>query len=158
LRPARSDLTAAALVSLAAAITITAAQLSEPLEHGIWLIAYLALVGFLAQLLLGRGEVALLFATDLPLPPCEIRVAQALLWNLGVIAVPLGVLVETRLAVVLGSVSLLTALASFWKTVRPAIKTSRCWKRQGVSYVALLVFMAASVVAGVALAWDTPWV
>lgn len=158
MRP-RTDLTAAALVSLAAAITITAAQLfSEPLERGIWLIAYLALVGFLAQLLLGRGQVALLFATDLPQPPCEIRVAQALLWNVGVIAVPLGVLVETRLAVVLGSVSLLTALASFWTTVRPAIKTSTRWKRRGVSYVALLVFMAASVVAGVALAWNTPWV
>lgn len=47
-----------------------------------------------------------------PAPPHRVRLAQALLWNLGVIAVPVGVLAATRLAVVAGSVSLIAALSS----------------------------------------------
>ena len=158
MRQARSDLNAAALASLGAAMIVTAAHLSEPFAHGIWLIAYLVLVGFLAQILLGRGQVELLVAAGLPFPSREIRVAQATLWNVGVIAVPLGVFIETRLAVVLGSVSLLTALASLWKTVRTAIMTITPRKRRGLSYAALLISMAVSVLAGLALGWDIPWV
>lgn len=157
MRRARSDLTAAALASLGAAVIAAAMQLSEPFAHGIWLITYLVLVGFLAQFLLGRGQAIVLSASQFPLPPCGIRVAQALLWNIGVVAVPLGVLIETRLAVVLGSVSLLTALTSLWKTVRPALKTGTAWKRRGVGYAALLIFMTGSVFAGLALGWDIPW-
>ena len=118
-RPARPDLQAAALASLAAALVALVVRMAEPFEHGAWLVAYLVLVGFLAQLLLGRGQAALLSSGDLPVPSRSKRLAQVALWNLGVLAVPLGVLVDTRLAVVVGSISLLAALASLWMTVRP---------------------------------------
>jgi hypothetical protein len=94
-RHSRPDLTAAALVSLVAAAVAIAVLVAEPFDHGGWLVAYLVLVGFLAQLLLGRGQAAVLSAGGLPAPPRGVRLAQALLWNLGVIAVPVGVLAET---------------------------------------------------------------
>ena len=40
---------------------------SSPFAHGAWLVAYLALVGFLAQALLGAGQSALL--TEALCPP-----------------------------------------------------------------------------------------
>ena len=55
-RPARPELQAAALASLAAALVALVVRMAEPFEHGVWLVAYLVLVGFLAQLLLGRGQ------------------------------------------------------------------------------------------------------
>lgn len=157
-KQARPDLTAAALASLTAAALCTTVNVAEPFAHGTWLVAYLVLVGFLAQLLLGRGQAALLPAHDLPAPPRDVRLAQALLWNLGVVAVPLGVLAETRLAVVVGSVSLLAALASLWKTARPALVGAiKSRSRGAVGYAALLVCMTVSVFVGSALAWDIPW-
>jgi hypothetical protein len=75
-----------------------------------------------------------------------------------VVAVPLGVLVGARLFVVLGSVALLTSLAAFWHAYR-----SLRWESGaapgalGIGYLALILFMAASVLVGTALAWDTPW-
>ena len=135
-----------------------AVLVSEPFDHGGWLVAYLVLVGFLAQLLLAHGQAALLSAAGLAAPPREAQLAQALLWNLGVVAVPVGVLAEAKLAVVIGSVSLIVALASLRRTVQPALSgpgTNRGWLSLG--YVGLLVVMTASVFVGTALAWDTPW-
>lgn len=154
----RPDLTAAALVSLVAAAVSLAVWISEPFEHGAWLVAYLFLVGFLAQILLGRGQAALLSAAGLPTPTRGVRLAQALPWNLGVIAVPAGVLAETRLTVVVGSVSLLTALAFFAKTALPeppcpAVRPDTV----GWAYALLLLVMTASTLIGTALAWDIPW-
>ena len=152
----RPDLVAAAFASLAAAGVVLLIRIAEPFNHGIWLVAYLALVGFLAQLLLGLGQTALLSADSLGAPPRHARLAQLLFWNLGVIAVPAGVLADTRLAVVAGSVSLLAALASFRTTVRPALSAARpthlAW-----AYVLLLLAMSASTLIGTALAWDMPW-
>ena len=154
----RPDLTAAALASLAAAVVALAIRISEPFEHDAWLVAYLFLVGFLAQLLLSRGQAALLAAAGLPAPTPDARLAQALAWNLGVIAVPAGVLAETRLAVVVGSVSLLTALAFFAKTARPVLPGSAVRPgRLGWAYAHLLLIMTASTLIGTALAWDIPW-
>ena len=62
------DLQAAALASLAAALVALVVRMAEPFEHGAWLVAYLVLVGFLAQLLLGRGQAALLSSGGLPVP------------------------------------------------------------------------------------------
>jgi hypothetical protein len=154
----RLDLTAAALASLAAAAVTLAIRLAEPFEHGVWLVAYLVLVGFLAQMLLGRGQTALLVAGGLPAPPRRTRLTQAVLWNLGVVAVPLGVLAGTRLAVVAGSVSLIVALASLARTARPGLtapRARRWW--QGWGYAFLLAAMTASTLIGTALAWDIPW-
>jgi hypothetical protein len=72
----------------------------------------------------------------------------------GVVAVPLSVLVGAR---VLGSVALLIALAAFWQASRPRWSESGAASGPGVGYLALIVFMAASVVIGTALAWDNPW-
>lgn len=157
-RQARPDLTAAALVSLIAAAVAIAVLVADPFDHGGWLVAYLVLVGFLAQLLLGRGQAALLSAGGLPLPLRGARLAQPLLWNLGVVAVPVGVLAETRVAVVAGSVSLIAALLSLWNTVRHVLPGAGARpSRLGWGYACLLVVMTASVFVGTALAWDIPW-
>jgi len=154
----RPDLTAAALASLAAATVALAIRIAEPFDHGIWLVAYLVLVGFLAQLLLGLGQAALLSAFGVGAPSGQTRLAQALLWNFGVIAVPAGVLADTRLAVVAGSISLLVALASFRNTARPARPGSAaCPAPLGWAYALLLLTMTASTLIGTALAWDIPW-
>jgi|SRR5215211_260713 len=157
-RQTRLNLTAAALASLAAAAVALAVRLAEPFEHGVWLVAYLVLVGFLAQLLVGRGQTALLVAASLPAPPRRTRLTQAVLWNVGVVAVPVGVLAETRLAVVAGSISLIAALVSLARTARPGLTAARArrwW--QGCGYGVLLATMTASTLIGTALAWDIPW-
>jgi len=154
----RPDLTAAALASLAAAGVAVVIRIAEPFDHGTWLVAYLFLVGFLAQLLLGRGQAALLSSGGHPVPRRGVRLAQALLWNFGVIAVPAGVLADTRLPVVVGSVSLLAALASLWQTARPRLPGSHARPtRPGWAYALLLLTMTASTLIGTALAWDIPW-
>jgi hypothetical protein len=132
---------------LAAALIAAVARAIEPFAHGIWLVAYLFLVGFLAQVLLAGGQATVLAAapSDAGDPPIG---AQVTLWNAGVVAVPLGVVVDARVFVVLGSVALLSALAAFWRAASPGA---------GVGYLTLMVFMAASVLIGTALAWDTPW-
>jgi hypothetical protein len=132
---------------LAAALIAAGARAIEPFAHGIWLVAYLFLVGFLAQVLLARGQATVLAAapSDADDPPIG---AQAALWNAGVVAVPLGVLVDARVFVVVGSVALLSALAAFGRAASGGA---------GVGYLALMVFMAASVLIGTALAWDAPW-
>lgn len=157
-RQTRPDLTAFATASLLAAVLTAILRVAEPFDHGIWLVAYLLLVGFLAQLLLGRGQAALLRVASRPPPMPRARAAQLVLWNVGVVAVPLGVFVEARVAVVLGSLALVAALASFANSVRPAFVpelSSRPWLSRG--YAALLGFMVVSVLVGTALAWDAPW-
>jgi hypothetical protein len=148
---------AGASLSLAAAVLAAAVRAIEPFAHGIWLVAYLFLVGFLAQLLLGRFQAMLRAegAARTDAPPIR---AQAALWNCGVVAVPLGVLVGARLFVVLGSLALLTSLAAFWRAYRSLRSEAGVPPRAlRVVYVALIAFMAASVLVGTALAWDTPW-
>jgi hypothetical protein len=148
---------AGASSSLAAAVLAAAARAIEPFAHGIWLVAYLFLVGFLAQLLLGRGQASLLAGSPSPTNSAPIR-TQATLWNAGVVAVPLGVLGGARLLVALGSVALLTSLAAFWRAYR-LLRSEPAAARGalGIGYVALILFMAASVLVGTALAWDIPW-
>ena len=80
--------------------------------------------------------------------------AQAILWNAGVVAVPLGVLLGARVFVVLGSLALLASLVMFWQERGPRHAGSGVLE---IGYVALIVFMGASVLVGTALAWDTPW-
>jgi hypothetical protein len=148
---------ACAWLSLAAALVAAAARAIEPFEHGIWLVAYLFLIGFLAQALLGRGQADSLVASPSGASTPPIR-AQVAFWNAGVVAVPLGVLVGVRLFVVLGSVALLTALNGFWQASRLCRSdSSTASGSQGIAYKALIITMAASVVVGTVLAWDIPW-
>jgi hypothetical protein len=147
---------AGALLSLAAAVLAAAVRAIEPFAHGIWLVVYLFLVGFVAQLLLGRSQ-AVLRAAGPSRTKAPIR-AQAARWNCGVVAVPLGVLVGARLLVVLGSLALLTSLAAFWQAYRSLRSESGVAPGAlGGGYLALITFMTASVLVGTALAWDTPW-
>jgi hypothetical protein len=149
---------ACASASLAAAALAAAARAIEPFAHGIWLVAYLFLVGSLAQRLLGRGQASLLAGSPSPTSSAPIR-TQAALWNAGVVAVPLGVLGGARLLVVVGSVALLTSLGAFWKAYRSLRSESGAAPGAlGIGYVAVILFMATSVVVGTALAWDIPWV
>ena len=155
---ARADLIGLAAASLLAATITAIVQVAEPFEHGAWLISYLVLVGGLAPYLLGRGQVSLLRTSGrAPVAPRP-RKAQVVLWAIGVLTVPVGVLVDARLFVVLGSVALLSALASFWDAIRPALT----WRgatpsRSQPAYVALFASLAASTLVGTALAWDIPW-
>jgi hypothetical protein len=153
----RPDLTAAALASAAAAGLALAVRTSEPFDHGAWLVAYLFLVGFLAQLLLGLGQAALLSGAGASSPTPWVRLRQALLWNLGVVAVPAGVLAETRLAVVAGSLSLFAALTSLAKTTRPELTRAHSPRWLSWGYRVLLAAMLVSTLIGTALAWDIPW-
>jgi hypothetical protein len=153
-----ADLTAPALAGLAAATAALAIRVSEPFDHGVWLIAYLFLVGFLAQLLLGLGQAGLRSVRGLAAPPRRVRLAQALLWNLGVIAVPVGVLADTRLSVIAGSLSLLAGLTLLGRTALPTPAEAPAGRsRPALAYAGLLTFMAASTFIGTALAWDIPW-
>ena len=72
------------------------------------------------------------------------------------VIVPVGVLADTRLTVLIGTMALLGALVSFFGDVRRLLSDDRN-AAVGRSYLALLVFMAASAITGLALAWDTPW-
>jgi hypothetical protein len=142
--------TIGAAASLAGAVLAAGLRIADPYEHGIWLVAYLVLVGFAAQLLLARGQLALT-----PEPPSSETVGrQAALWNLGVLAVPLGVLADSRLAVVAGGLALLVALASYARALGGPFAS----RRIRAHYVALLSVMTASVFVGVGLGWDRPWI
>ena len=145
-----------AVLSLVAVLVAAAVRAEEPFAHGIWLVAYLFLVGFLAQFLLGLGQSALRGRAGRPATAQRTR-AQAILWNAGVIAVPLGVLANARIAVVIGSCALLAALALLADSVRLPSPGTRRGASTGRAYAALLAFIAASVFVGTALAWDIPW-
>jgi hypothetical protein len=151
----RRDLLTGGFVSLVATIIAAAIFIFSPFAHGGWLIAYLGLVGFAAQVLLGAGQAALLAASASPSPSPGARLAQAGFWNVGVVAVPAGVLTETRALVVAGSVSLTAALISFLWSVRPSLGPGRTWLTR--SYAGLLAGLMASVLVGTALARDLPW-
>jgi hypothetical protein len=152
----RFDLVRLSMVWLLAAVVASCWRATEPVEHGIWLVAYLALVGFAAQLLIACGQAQLRCLAGLSAVKESTRRAEVAMWNLGVVFVPLGVLLETRLAVLLGTLTLLAALTSFLCSVRAALDKSEVGSL-GRAYLALLTFMAASTVTGLALAWDTPW-
>jgi hypothetical protein len=155
-RPAARLLRILALASLGAAVTAAVVRATTPFDHGIWLVAYLFLVGFLAQILFAVGQDSL-YGRAGHSPAGRLVRIEALLWNLGVVAVPLGVVVNARLAVVIGSCVLLAALALFARSVSPSPKPHDAIPT-AMAYTALLLGMASSVAIGTALAWDIPWV
>jgi hypothetical protein len=111
----------------------------------------------LAQALLARSQAVLLAPNR---APASLFALQAALWSAGIIAVPLGVLAEARLAVVIGSAFLLTALVSFGlagKATKVALKENRDLWLFRFGQLILVAFMTISVAIGTALAWHTPW-
>jgi hypothetical protein len=145
-----------ATISLTAAAVAGTIRAVTPFEHGIWLVAYLFLVGFLAQALLAAGQDSLYRRAGRS-PSVRLVRMEAVLWNLGVVAVPLGVLVDARLGVVIGSCVLLPALGLFARSLTISANSHDAIPI-GMAYMALVLAMATSVVIGTALAWDIPWV
>lgn len=147
---------ALASLSLAAAVVAAAVRAATPFDHGIWLVAYLFLVGFLAQILLAAGQ-DFLYRRAGRSPSGRLVRMEAVLWNLGVVAVPLGVLVNARIAVVVGSCALLPALVLFARSLNPSVNPHGAISI-AMAYTVLVLGMATSVVIGTVLAWDIPWV
>ena len=148
----RKPFDALASVSLGAALVAAILGVVEPFTNAAWLVAYLFLVGFLAQVLLGRGQDVLVRGRH-PVPTS----IQAALWNGGVVAVPAGVFLDARLLVVIGAIALLSALVSFWRETKPIGSPGERPAGLSAAYAVLIVVMAASTFIGVALAWERPW-
>lgn len=146
---------ASAFVVAAAAVAVV--QATAPFTRGWWLVAYLALVGGLSQLLLGNGLLALARRSAARACGPNATRAQLVLWNAGTVTVAVADLAEVQGAVLAGSVALYGALVLFGLGLRrvsvSARHPSRRWLR---AYVVLLVFLAASVVIGAALAGALP--
>ena len=148
----RSAFDVFAAASLLAAVLVAGAALIAPFDHGTWLVAYLVLVGFAAQALLGRGQAAL--ATDRP----AASTAQLTLWNTGVVAVPAGVFLNARSLVVLGALALLAGLVSFSRRTNPVRRARFGPSVLPIAYALLTGLMAISAFIGIALAWHRPWI
>jgi hypothetical protein len=136
---------------LAASIGVAVWELAGHVSHGWWLVSFLGLVGGVAQLLLGAGGRG-------PAGAGWPR-HRAALWNAGTVLVPLGVLADARIAVVLGGALLIVALGG---SARGLLAARRAGtgdaSRRHLAYAALLLLLGASVVVGIALAWDRPWI
>lgn len=148
--------TGSAFVLAAAAVAVANAR--EPFDHGWWLVAYLALVGGLSQLILGGGQFLLAARLEARVRGDRVLVAELLLWNVGTVLVPVGVLSEAPGAVASGSVLLMAALALFAGTTRALPRQrrgpDRLWAH---AYRAVVVFMAVSVIVGTGLGGALPW-
>lgn len=155
--PERASGRLAAALVLAAAVA-AAAQAIVTFEHGWWLVAYLVLVGGLAQLLLSPGAGWLASRTQAPRSPARRRWWAIGLWNTGAVAVPAGVLTSDASLVLAGSLLLLAALAVFATDLRWTAGRARypapAWKR---AQCALIVFLAVSVLVGAHLGNALPF-
>jgi hypothetical protein len=131
-----------------AAAAVAAVHATAPISHGWWLASYLALVGGLSQALLGSGLAA--FA------PSSVRetVVQLALWNIGVVTVAAADLAGTPAGVLAGSAVLLAALARFARSCLRA--AGERFSIEAGLYLALVAFLAGSVVVGTALAGALP--
>lgn len=150
-----AQLRISALAALLIGLIVAGMRAAFPFEHGIWLVAYLLLVGFAAPLLLALGESKLLAGRAPSGPGAGL---QAVLWLIGTVAVPAGVIADTRSLVVVGGLALWLALASMLAATRPRRRSSPPDASPVLAgaYVGLIAFMAGSVVVGFLLA-DMPW-
>jgi hypothetical protein len=128
---------------------VAAVNSATPFGHGSWLAAYLVLVGGTAQILLAAGRAALISGDG---EPAGLR-PPLMLWNLGSLAVPAGVLADAAGWVTAGSVALLFALALF---ARAGLHAGRARRRRAIAYLTLVAGLASSVVVGSALANAAP--
>jgi hypothetical protein len=139
-------------VLIVAGGAVAAVNSAAPFGHGSWLAAYLVLVGGVSQVVLGAGRLAL----RAPRPTPALLRAQLVLWNLGSLAVPAGVLADAPTLVTVGSVALLCALALFAAGAAGASGVRREARVRAVVYLTIVVGLAASVVVGSALAGAVP--
>lgn len=142
---------------IAAAALAAGLRASTAFEHGWWLVAYFALVGGLAQLLLVTGRASLAARAG-PAPPARWRGWEVTLWNGGTVAVPIGVFSDGDPIVLGGSVLLLAALVLYAAGLhRPASPVPRGAPGWEAAYYALIVFLTGSVCVGAGLAGALPW-
>jgi hypothetical protein len=143
------------LVAAGATALIRAAV---PFEHGWWLVAYLALVGGISQVLLGTGAALIRsYTSSAAYGPTWLR-SELALWNAGTVAVPLGVFIGRDTPILAGSALLLGALALFAAglrlSLREASRSGVGWER---AYLVVVAFLAGSVLVGASLAEALPW-
>ncbi|WP_134661733.1 MULTISPECIES: hypothetical protein [unclassified Amycolatopsis] len=119
----------------------------QPTPHGAWAVAYLVLVGEIAQLGLGIGQALLAPA----LPSRRLVVAQVAAWNLGNAAVLCGTLSGVTPVVDVGGAVLVVGLALLVLGVRGSSPDGRArWVRHG--FRALVVLLLISIPVGLVLA------
>jgi hypothetical protein len=140
--------------ALATAAVIALVNATAPFAHGWWLVAYLALVGGVAQILLGPGLIALAVRGGADAPVLRRAHAELVLWNAGTVMVAVSDLAAAPGGVLAGSMLLVAALALFageWRaTAAAAPRRAPAWMR---TYAFLLGFLAVSVVVGTVLAY-----
>jgi hypothetical protein len=144
--------TICAVIFLVAAAVIAVLRSITPVTRGWWLVAYLSLVGGVAQLLLGPGLIGIAGRSGARPPSDRARHGQLVLWNAGTIIVAVADLVPSAAGVLVGSVVLVVAHVLFARGLRGVSATARHPARGWVrAYALLLVFLALSVVIGTVL-------
>lgn len=139
---------------LVAAVTVAIINARTPFAHGWWLVAYLALGGGVAQLLLGPGLIAIAARGGATKAVLRYSVGEIVLWNIGTVIVAVADLSAAPGGVLVGSVLLLVALALFTRDLQRVSSESqpsvRAWRSM---YAVLLVFLAVSTAIGTVLAY-----
>jgi hypothetical protein len=153
-RPFRPRFAGPAAAFTLAAVAVALVRNRQPFDHGWWLVAYLAVVGGLSQLILGAGQ----FALRADSAGRRVLAGQLVLWNVGAGLVPIGVFAGAPVVVAVGSVVLLAALALFAATTgvprRRGARDHRFWL---YAYRVVAIFLAGSVIVGTGLADALPW-
>ena len=138
---------------MVAAVVVAIVHATGPIAKGWWLVAYLSLVGGVAQFLLGSGLLAISAWSGGDGPSTRERLGQLALWNIGTVIVAVADVAGSPSTVLLGSAILLAALALFaaglHRVHTTATRTPALWVRL---YVVLLVFLAVSTAIGSVLA------
>ena len=139
------------LAAVAAAVTRAAVSFA----HGWWLVAYLLLVGCIAQALLGIGAPLRAGRTGGRAPSAALVRWQLGLWNAGTLAVAVADLGGAPAGVLAGSASLLAAL---WLFARGFARAGGRGPTRGwlALYPLLVAFMAGSAIVGCYLAEALP--
>jgi hypothetical protein len=129
------------MVCMAAGGLLSAATALAPSEQAAWAVAYLVLVGGLAQAGLGAGQA--LLASEAP--PCGVVIAEVLAWNLGNAAVLAGELLHRGPVVDVGGALLAAALVLLIRSTRRAAVRRR-WKP--LAFRGLVLLLAVSIPVG----------
>ena len=128
-----------------------------PITRGWWLVAYLFLVGGIAQILLGPGLIAIAEHARARVPSHDASLMQLILWNVGTVTVAAADLSATPAGVLAGSLLLLVALATFALSLRRVKMTARRPARGWIGgYALLIAFLVGSTLIGAALAGAIP--